>query len=40
MIENAGGRLQVTKLAEYVADHRELDQKYSFGLRWKAGAKD
>lgn len=40
MIENLGGRLQVTKLAEYVADHRELDQKYGFGLRWKVGAKD
>jgi len=40
MIENLGGRLQVTKLAEYVAHHRELDDKYGFGLRWQAGSKD
>jgi len=40
MIENTAGGLQVTKLAEYVAEHRALDQKYGFGLRWKAGSKD
>ena len=40
MIENHAGGLQVTKLAEYVAEHRALDQKYGFGLRWKAGSKD
>jgi len=40
MIENQGGRLQVTKLAEYVAEHRALDAKYGFNLRWKAGSKD
>jgi tellurite resistance protein TerA len=39
MIENTAGGLQVTKLAEYVAEHRALDQKYGFGLRWKAGSK-
>lgn len=40
MIENRDGQLQVTKLAEYVGDHRELDLKYGFGLRWKVGSKD
>ena len=40
MIDNTAGGLQVTKLAEYVAEHRALDQKYGFGLRWKAGSKD
>jgi tellurite resistance protein TerA len=40
MIENRDGQLQVTKLAEYVGDHRELDLKYSFGLRWKVGSKN
>lgn len=39
-IENRNGQLQVTKLAEYVGDHRELDLKYGFGLRWKVGSKD
>jgi tellurite resistance protein TerA len=39
MIENCGGQMQVTKLAEYVGDHRELDIKYGFGLRWKVGSK-
>jgi len=40
MIENRGDALQVTKLAEYVAEHRALDQKYGFGLRWRTGSKD
>jgi tellurite resistance protein TerA len=40
MIENRGGQLQVTKLAEYLGDQRELDQKYGFGLRWQVGKKD
>jgi tellurite resistance protein TerA len=40
MIENRNGQLQVTKLAEYVRDHRELDKRYGFGLRWTVGSKD
>lgn len=40
MIENCAGQMQITKLAEYVGGHRELDLKYGFGLRWKAGSKD
>ena len=46
MIENRGGTLQVTKLVDYFAQqgnvgvHQLLDNKYGFGLRWKAGKKD
>ena len=40
IIENRGGQLQVTKLAEYLGDQRELDLKYGFGLRWQVGKKD
>ena len=46
MIENVGGRLQVTKLAEYFAQegklsaHESMDRRFGFGLRWKAGTKD
>lgn len=46
MIENVGGRLQVTKLAEYFAQqgkvsaHELMDQRFGFGLRWTTGTKD
>lgn len=40
MLENQGGNIKVTKLVEYFADHRVLDQAYGFGLRWIAGSKD
>ena len=46
MIENVGGQLQVTKLADYipnqgkVSSHEALDKKYGFGLRWRTGSKD
>lgn len=46
LIENRGGTLQVTKLADYFAQqgstsvHQQLDTKYGFGLRWKTGSKD
>jgi tellurite resistance protein TerA len=46
MIENVGGRLQVTKLAEYFAQegkvsaHELMDQHFRFGLRWTTGTKD
>ncbi|MEF8699813.1 MAG: TerD family protein [Candidatus Accumulibacter sp. UW26] len=39
MLENDRGELRVTKLAEYFAGHRELDQRYGWGLRYQAGAK-
>ena len=40
MLENQIGNIKVTKLVEYFADHRMLDQAYGFGLRWVAGSKD
>ncbi|MBC7455925.1 MAG: TerD family protein [Massilia sp.] len=46
LIDNHGGTLQVTKLADYFAQqgstsvHQLLDTKYGFGLRWKTGSKD
>jgi tellurite resistance protein TerA len=46
MIENVGGKLQVTKLIDYipnqgkVSSHEEMDKKYGFGLRWRTGSKD
>ena len=46
MIENVGGRLQVTKLAEYFAQegmqsaHELMDRRFGFGLRWTTGTKD
>jgi tellurite resistance protein TerA len=46
MIENIGGSLQVTKMAEYFAQegktsaHELMDRRFGFGLRWKTGTKD
>ena len=40
LLENQGGNIKVTKLAEYFRDHRLMDQAYGFGLRWVAGSKD
>ncbi len=46
MIENVGGKFQVTKLAEYfgaeggVGAHEMMDRRYGFGMRWKTGRKD
>ncbi len=46
LIENQGGNLQVTKLAEYfqgsagVSAHEMMDRRFGFGLRWKTGRKD
>ena len=45
MIENQGGKLQVTKLVEYfsqgggVSAHEQMDRKYGFGLKWRTGSK-
>jgi tellurite resistance protein TerA len=45
MIDNVGGRLQVTKLAEYFAQegktsaHELMDRRFGFGLRWTTGTK-
>jgi tellurite resistance protein TerA len=46
MIDNVGGSLQVTKLAEYFAQqgkesaHALMDRRFGFGLRWTTGTKD
>lgn len=34
MLESQGGHLQITQLAEYFASHKDLDQRYNWGLRW------
>ncbi len=45
LIDNQGGRLQVTKLVEYfsgqgrITAHQEMDERYHFGLHWKPGSK-
>jgi tellurite resistance protein TerA len=46
LIDNQGGRLQVTKLVEYfrqegsTSAHELLDRRFGFGLRWTKGSKD
>ncbi|NHZ99907.1 TerD family protein [Massilia sp. CCM 8734] len=46
MIENRGGSMQVTKLAEYFSQvgrqsaHELMDRRFGFGLRWATGSKD
>ncbi len=39
MLEYYGGQLHVTKLAEYFSGHMDLDQRYHWGLQWRAGSK-
>lgn len=36
---NQSGSIQVQRHMSYVGGHRELDQAFSFGLRWIAGSK-
>lgn len=46
MIENKGGHLEITKLVEYFqlsagkSTHQQLNERFGFGLRFKAGNKD
>lgn len=40
MLENSGGELKVTKLAEYFPTQKEMDERYRWGLRWEVGSKD
>ncbi|ATQ78717.1 tellurium resistance protein [Massilia violaceinigra] len=46
MIENRGGSMQVTKLAEYFSQigresgHELMDRRFGFGLRWTTGSKN
>ena len=45
LIENRGGALQVTKLADYfqqsggTSAHEMMDRHFGFGMRWKTGSK-
>ena len=39
MLENDGGELKLTKLAQYFSSHPALDAHYNWGLRWVAGSK-
>jgi tellurite resistance protein TerA len=45
LIENKGGSMQVTKLAEYfqqqggTSAHELMDRHFGFGMRWKTGSK-
>ncbi|MCE3606827.1 TerD family protein [Massilia sp. P8910] len=45
MIDNRGGSMQVTKLAEYFSQqgresgHELMDRRFGFGLRWTTGSK-
>ena len=46
MIENKGGNLEITKLVEYFqqtgfkSTHQQINERFGFGLRFKAGSKD
>lgn len=46
MIENTGGNLEITKLVEYFqqvgmkSTHQQINERFNFGLRFKAGSKD
>jgi tellurite resistance protein TerA len=39
LLENDGGRVRVTKLIDYFAGHKPMDQAFSFGFRWRAARK-
>ena len=39
MLENDGGELKLTKLAQYFSSHPALDAHYNWVLRWVAGSK-
>ena len=39
LLENDAGRIRVTKLVDYYAGHREVDQAHGFDFRWQAGSK-
>ncbi|ESQ14749.1 MAG TPA: tellurium resistance protein TerA [Chromatiaceae bacterium] len=39
MLDNDGGRIQVTKHVEYFPSHKEVDSAFGFGFKWVAGRK-
>lgn len=38
-IKNRNGKLSIERLDRYFRDHREMDQAFGWGFRWKAGRK-
>lgn len=40
LLENDGGRLKATRIVDYFRDQQVLDERFGWGLRWKAGRKD
>ena len=40
LIENRGGRIELTRVVEYFSGARALDKQFGWGLRWVAGSKD
>ena len=38
-IINNGGQLRIERLDRYFRDHRDMDQAFGWGFRWKAGSK-
>ena len=40
LIENVGGRIELTRVVEYFSGARALDKAFGWGLRWVAGSKD
>jgi tellurite resistance protein TerA len=39
MLENVKGSIQATKHVEYFPSHAQMDDRFGFGFRWKAGSK-
>jgi tellurite resistance protein TerA len=39
LLENIGGEISVRREVKYFSDTKELDQHYSWGLRWVSGSK-
>lgn len=39
MLQNSNGSIQATKYVEYFGGHEQVDNRFGFGFRWKAGSK-
>jgi tellurite resistance protein TerA len=39
LLENQDGEIRVTKLIEYFASHRPMDERFQFGFQWRPGKK-
>lgn len=40
LLENAGGKMNISREVRYFTDHRDLDIAYRWGMRWQVGAKE